>query len=203
MRTGILGGTFDPPHLGHLVIAAAAYRALKLDRVYVLPAGNPWRKWDRGVAPGAERLELVRAAFAPLAWAEVRTDELDRGGPTHSDETVEQLAAREPGDWWFILGADALLDMPNWHDPRRLVSRARIAVAVRPPAKVAISEALRDRVPGIEERIDLVEMPPLAISSTEIRRRVAAGESTAVWVPEAVRALIDEWGLYREAGLPE
>jgi len=203
VRTGILGGTFDPPHLGHLVIAAAAYSALKLDRVYVLPAGDPWRKWDRGVAPGAERLELVRAAFAPLAWAEVRTDELDRGGPTHSDETVEQFAAREPGDWWFILGADALLDMHNWHDPRRLVSRARIAVAGRAPAKFAISDALRERVPGIEERIDPVEMPPLAISSTEIRRRVGAGESTAVWLPEAVRTLIDEWRLYRTEALPE
>lgn len=195
-RTGVLGGTFDPPHLAHLALAAAAREVLHLDRVLFVPAGNPWRKADREVTPAAVRLELLRTAVAPLAWAEVSTIEVDRDGPSYSADTLETLAAAG-GDWWFILGSDALADLPHWHAPERLLAAARLAVAVRPPAALHIDEATRSMIPGIDARVDVVPMPALDISSTELRARVRAGRSTEVLVPEAVRTLIDAHVLYR------
>lgn len=195
-RTGVLGGTFDPPHLAHLTLAAAAREALGLDRVLFVPAGNPWRKADRAVTPGAVRLEMVRAAVAPLAWAEVSTIEVDRDGPSYAAETMEALAA-DGGEWWFILGSDALADLPHWHEPQRLLAAARLAVAVRPPAALHIDEATRAALPGLEARVDVVPMPALDVSSTGLRARIRIGSTTKVLVPEAVRAVIEAQGLYR------
>lgn len=195
-RTGVLGGTFDPPHLAHLVLAAAAREALALDRVLFVPAGNPWRKADREVTPAEVRLDLVRAAVEPLAWAEVSTIEVDRDGPSYAAETMETLSA-DGGEWWFILGSDALADLPHWHEPQRLMAAARLAVAVRPPATLRIDEATLAALPGIEARVDAVPMPALDVSSTDLRARIRAGRTTELLIPDAVRARIDARGLYR------
>lgn len=195
-RIGVLGGTFDPPHVAHLVLAAAAREALGLDRVLFVPAGDPWRKADRSVTPAAVRLEMVRAATAPLAWAEVGTIEVDRDGPSYAAETMETLAAGG-GEWWFILGSDALADLPHWHEPERLIATARLAVAVRPPATLRIAEETVAALPGIEARVDAVPMPALEVSSTDLRARIRAGRTTEVLVPEAVHAVIEAHGLYR------
>ncbi len=196
-RVGVLGGTFDPPHLAHLALADAARIGLRLDRVLFVVAGDPWRKSDREVTPAGARVEMVRAAIEPFAWAKVSTVEVDREGPSYTAETLEALV--RPGeDWWFILGADALADMPAWRDPGRIVACARLAVARRPNSDGAlVTEALRSAVPGVEERIDVVSMSPLAISSTDIRGRVARGESTEFLLPPRVREVIDRLGLYR------
>ncbi|GMU40328.1 MAG: putative nicotinate-nucleotide adenylyltransferase [Chloroflexota bacterium] len=202
-RTGILGGTFDPPHLAHLVLAEAAREALHLDRVLFVPAGDPWRKADRRVTPAAIRLELVRVAVAALPWAEVSTVEFDREGPSYTADTVEALVvAGEPDEaWWFILGADALADMAYWHEPQRIVARARLAVAQRPgrEGEPLVTEALRAVLPDIEARIDLLPMALTDLSATAIRARVRAGESTEGMLATQVREAVDRIGLYRDA----
>ncbi len=199
-RNGVLGGTFDPPHLAHLVLAAAARRALALDRVLLVPAGDPWRKADRTVTPAATRLRLVRAAVeASLPWVEVSAIEVEREGPSYSADTLGQLAAAAGGGaWWFILGRDALADLPNWHEPERLLSLARLAVAQRGPEVEHIPEVARSAVPGLADRVDSVAMPRLTIAASDLRRRVRAREATAPLLAAPVRRLIDELGLYRE-----
>lgn len=203
LRIGVLGGTFDPPHLAHLAVGAAARHALSLDRVLFVPAGDPWRKTAgaaaREVTPAAVRLRMLRAALKPLPWAEVSTIEVDRSGPSYSADTMDELA-RDAGPgvaWWFIVGDDALADMPNWHEPERLLAVARIALVWRPPGDPVIPPEVRARFPGIESCLDMVPMPALEVSSTDLRTRIRAGRETAVLLPEAVRAVVDDLGLYR------
>lgn len=198
MRRGVLGGTFDPPHRGHLALAAAAHEQLRLDEVLFVPAGVPYRKASRVVTPAATRLRLVEAAIVGLPWARVSAIEVDRPGPSYTNETMRTLAA-SGGDWWFIAGADVLADLPHWRDPAGILEVARLAVAVRPPALRRVPDETADACPGIEERIDWLEMPPVEISSTALRRRLGAGEDARDWVPSAVRTLIDTLGLYRAA----
>ncbi len=197
-RSGILGGTFDPPHRAHLALAEAAKVALDLDRVLFIPAGDPWRKAGSGVSEASDRLALVRAAVADLPWAEVSTIEIDREGPTYTLDTVEALRAAAPDDaWWFILGADALHDIPRWHEPAGLVSLVRLAVARRGDETAPlVTPELAAAVPGIEDRIDVVPMPLLDISATDIRERVRARRSTEGLIPGAVRSEILARGLY-------
>lgn len=194
-RTGVLGGTFDPPHLAHLVLAAAAREALHLDRVVFVPAGEPWRKADREVTSAELRFEMTVAAVEPYAWAEVSRIEIDREGPSYAAETMAALAA-DGEQWWFILGSDALADLPAWHEPLVLIAVARLAVAVRPPAEVSVPPETAAALPGIEARIDALPMVALDISSTDVRNRIRAGASTDVLVPEGVRAIVDRHGLY-------
>jgi nicotinate-nucleotide adenylyltransferase len=196
LRRGILGGTFDPPHLGHLVLATNARHDLQLDEIWFIPAGDPYRKTGGTVSARAARLRMVQAATADLLWARVSTIELDRGGPTYTTDTLRDLVG-EGGDWWFILGSDALGDLPNWREPATIVSQARLALARRPGVGEAeIPPATRRAVPGIESRIDYVEMPLLEISSTALRQRVRDGRPTDFLVTPAVRAVIDELALY-------
>ena len=198
LRVGMLGGTFDPPHHAHLALAAAAHTALRLDRVVFVPTGDPWRKRHRDVTPASARLEMVLAATAPFAWAEVSAIEVDHAGPSYTADTLAALV--EPGEaWWFIMGADALADMPHWHEPQRIIEHARLAVARRPDVDgPLVSEELRRAVPRVEEHIDLLDMPMLEIAATDIRRRVREGESTEFLIPTAVREVIDRLGLYRD-----
>lgn len=198
MRTGILGGTFDPPHLGHLVLASAARQQLRLDRVLLVVAGEPYRKAARAVTPAETRLELVRALARGLDGVEVSDIEVRRSGPTYTIDTLVELA-REGGEWWFLVGHDVLLDLPHWREPQRIIEVARLGVAERPPATLHVPEATQAAVPGIERCIDIVEMPGLEVSSTDLRARVAGGRSTDVLLPRAVRALIDQRELYRDA----
>lgn len=197
MRIGLLGGTFDPPHLGHLALAAAAHRALDLDRVLFAPAGDPYRKAARQVSPPEVRLRLVEAAVAPFPWAEVSTIDLDEPGPTYTAETLARLSAAG-GEWWFVVGEDVLVDLPNWREPARIVEYARLAVAARPPLEGRVPPATLAAIPGIEERVDWIELPPLEVSSTELRRRIAAGEAADLWLPEGVREVVERLGLYRD-----
>ncbi len=199
VRAGVLGGTFDPPHLAHLAIGAAAKQALHLDRVLFVPAGDPWRKAGREVSPASVRLRMLRAALEPLPWAEISAIEVDRPGPSYSADTMEELARESaPGaDWWFIVGDDALTDLPNWHEPERLLAAARLALVWRPPGDPIIPGEVRTRFADIEARLDVVPMPPLDVSSTALRERVRSGRATSILLPEGVRTVVDELGLYR------
>ncbi len=141
---------------------------------------------------------MLRAAVEHLPWAEVSDVEIERSGPSYAAQTLSELAA-DGDDWWFIMGEDALADLPYWHEPRQLVSLARLAVAGRPPHQLEIPAQLRSLVPDIESRIDVVAMPPLELSSTALRGRIAAGQPTDAVLSEAVRRIADELGLYRDS----
>jgi nicotinate-nucleotide adenylyltransferase len=198
VKLGVLGGTFDPPHLGHLVLAEQARQQLALERVVWLPAGNPWRKAAQAVSAKEHRLAMVQRAIEGNPAFEVATLELERDGPTYSADTLAALGEAHPGaQLFFLLGADALEDLPHWHEPERLIALATLAVASRggagPPA-----EALDRLLPGLSSRFVWVEMPRLDISATDLRRRAAAGESLRYLTPDAVAVYIEEQELYRE-----
>ena len=198
MKLGVLGGTFDPVHLAHLVLAERAYEQLGLDRVHWLPAGDPWRKADRAVSPSEHRLAMVRLAIRGNPAFRVCSLELERKGPTYSVDTLAELGKKNPGsELMFLLGWDALEDLPNWHEPERLMQLARLAVASRSGERLA-PDALDRLLPGLAARVVWIEMPRLDISGTELRRRAAAGDSLRYLVPEGVEAYIREQGLYLE-----
>lgn len=195
MRFGLLGGTFDPPHAAHLALAEAARASLHLDRVVFVPAGGPWRKAARAVTPAAARLEMTRALVEGVPWAEVSTIEVEREGPSYTADTIEVLTAARGGEWWVILGADALADIEHWRDPARIMAAARLGIAARPGARVEASATLRALVPGIDTQIDRVKMAEVDLSSTDVRARLRAGERVDA-VPPAVLEIVRRLGLY-------
>ncbi len=189
MRIGALGGSFDPPHEGHLALARAAARALGLDRVLLVPAWEPPHKPGGPTMPPDRRLALVRAAVAGDPLLGVSTLELDRAGTSYTAETLEQLAADNPGaELWFIMGADQLEGFGGWSRPERIVELARLAVAARPGSADPGLEDLTG--PVAAGRIDVVDMPEVPISSTQVRERLARGEDITDLVPEPVAALL-------------
>jgi nicotinate-nucleotide adenylyltransferase len=195
MKVGLLGGTFDPVHNGHLALASAAYAGLGLDVVLFLPAGQPWRKGDRTITPAAHRLAMLRLAVEGDPRFGVTDVELRRDGPTFTADTIEALAGERLDDeLYFILGADALADLPNWHEPERIVRHAVLAVAPRagePPDPAVLAAA------GIDAaRVRTFAMAPVAASSSDVRRRAAAGHPIDALVPPAVAAYIAEHALY-------
>ena len=194
-RLGLLGGTFDPIHTAHVQAALAAREALRLDRMLLIPAGDPWRKSGNEVTPAEHRLAMARAAAAGGDRLEVCDTEVRREGPSYTVDTLE--AFREAGfrTVWFVLGADALLDLPRWHEPERLITLARLAVVGRPGAAIAAGE-LEGLLPGLAERVDWVPMTPVELSATELRERLAAGEAVTDWVAPAVLAYARQHGLY-------
>lgn len=194
-----MGGTFDPIHLAHLILAEQARVFLSLDRVLFVPAGAPWRKAERRIAPVADRVAMVRAALTGDPYFEVSLIESERRGPSYTVDTLSVLQRQlgPQAELYFILGQDALADLPNWREPARIVRLARLAVAARPRCPPPDPTALERAVPGIGGRIDVVPMPQVDISSTDIRQRVAQGLSIRFLVPSAVEAYITAHGLYR------
>ena len=192
MRLGVLGGTFDPPHLAHLVLGDAAREQLGLERVLWVPAGTPWRKQERDVTPAGHRIAMVERAIAGNEAFELCRLEVEREGPSYSVETLEELRAQHvDAELYFIIGQDALDDLPNWREPERLVDLATLAVAARSGA------AGRETPAGRDARIEWIEMPRLDISATGLRRRAAQGLSLRYLVPAAVEEYILQHGLYR------
>jgi nicotinate-nucleotide adenylyltransferase len=194
VRIGILGGTFDPVHLGHLLIAEQAREQLSLDEVLFIPAGNPWRKSERVVTPAEHRLAMLRLALEDNDAFGISDVELRRTGPSYTADTLEALAAERLDDaFWFVVGADAFHDMRNWHEPERITRHARIAAAPR-DHRVRVDPSAWDVDAAL---VDQFECPRLDVSSTDIRARVAAGRSIRYLVPDAVRRYIEDQRLYR------
>jgi nicotinate-nucleotide adenylyltransferase len=201
VRIGILGGTFNPPHLGHLICAQEAYLQLGLDRVTLIPARIPPHKPVED-EPGAEhRLELCRLA---IRGDEERFDvsgiEIAREGPSYTVDTLETLHSSAPDQELFlIVGGDIAAGLPSWHRPERVLSLATLAVAKRRgTSKAAVDEALSG-VPG-GERTCFFRMPRIGISSTMLRDRVRSGQPICYYVPDAVARYIDEHRLYAGVG---
>lgn len=194
-RVGLLGGTFDPPHLGHLVVAQDVAEALDLEEVRFVVAARPPLKPDRQPAPGEVRAAMVEAAVADDPRFRLSRIELDRGGTSYSVDTVRALSEAEPSvEWFLVIGADQLPQLPEWREPEELARLARLVVVSR-----------RGRVPEGPGPGDLrvawqsVEVTRIDVSSTEIRARIAGGRSVRYLVPEGVRGIIEASGLYREA----
>ena len=198
-RIGILGGTFNPPHLGHLVCAQEAHAALNLDRVVLMPAAATPHKAVPG-DPGAEvRLELCRLATARDERLAVSRVELDRPGRSYTVDTLAALRSAHPEDeLTFIVGGDMAASLPSWRDPGRVLSLAGFAVAERAGEGAGREEILDalDTFPGAAERLEFFTMPRIDISSTEIRRRVAQGRPIRYLVTDDVADLIGARGLY-------
>ena len=195
-RLGIMGGTFDPPHLGHLACAEEALEAFGLDAVLFVPTGRPAFKQDRLVTAGEVRLAMVAAAVAGNPAFAVSALEVERPGITYAVDTLRELREELPGvELVFIVGADAALTLHRWRKSAELARLAAFAAATRPGFELG-EQALRDlREHGFDVRPFAV--PGLDISSSALRRRVYAGRTIRYLVPEAVRKIIEEESLYR------
>lgn len=197
-RLGILGGTFDPIHHGHLIAAAELRYALALDRVLLVPNADPPHKPGVPVSTASERLEMLRLAIAGAAWLSVEPIEVDRGGRSYTVDTLQELAARESrAHLFFLMGEDSLKDLPTWHRPHDIVALAELGVATRPAVAVDL-ETVFAEVPGARGRTHLVDIPQIGISSRDIRSRVATGLPIQFQVPRAVEAYIRRHGLFRQ-----
>jgi nicotinate-nucleotide adenylyltransferase len=197
VRIGILGGTFNPPHLGHLVSAQEAYIQLELERVILIPARQPPHK-PVDEEPGAgHRLELCRLAVDGDPRFEVSDLELNRDGPSYTVDTLSSLHSSTPDtDLYLILGGDIAAGLPDWHQPERVLSLATVAVAKRRGTPRELVEQSLARLRG-GERTKFFHMPRIGVSSTFIRERVRAGQSIRYLVPDKVAGYIAEEGLYR------
>ncbi len=194
MPIAILGGTFDPPHIGHLLLAECVRHQFAPDSVVLLPAGQPYRKAWRDVTPAHHRLAMSNLATAADAWLTVDEREVRREGPTYTVDTLEELRAEGLERPFLILGFDAVADMPNWKAPARIGELARIVVALKghEPAELArLAEAA-----GLARAPEVVDMPDIAISGTLIRKRIGEGKPVHHLVPDAVLRYIHRHGLY-------
>lgn len=195
MRIGIFGGSFDPPHSGHLRLALTAMEHLELEEVVFVPAAQNPLKRHRSSANGRHRFAMLQELVKNRQGFSVSDVEVARGGRSYTVETVEDFKQIQPGDYWFLMGADSLKGLPGWKQPERLVKLCRLGVAIRPPFQP--SEVIARLPDYARDRVDLIPMPPLEISSTQIRDLLAAGKSAAAWLDPGVLRYIQAHGLYK------
>ena len=199
LRRGLFGGTFDPPHMGHLVMAEAARSQLGLHEVIFMPAAQPPHKQGKKICATEQRVAMVRHAIADNEDFTLSTFEASRKGPNYTTETM-RLLREEWGDrveLFFIMGLDSLVDLPLWYKPQQLIELVKLAVIAR-PGYHADMDTLERLLPGISKRVFFAHAPLIGISSTDIRKRVQEGKSIRYLVPRGVEQYIEEWGLYRE-----
>lgn len=189
-RIGVLGGTFDPPHLGHLIVADQVLHALDLDQVLLVPANQPWQKvGSRAITSAERRLTMTRDAVGDAEGLAVSDIELQLGGPSYTSVTLQALDGLYPEtEWRIIVGADAALGLDTWHNVEKLKTQADVVVVNRPGS---------DFHPPTGWNWELVEIPAVNISGTSMRRRVSQGYSINFLTPAKVIEHINKWGLYR------
>ncbi len=196
MKIGIFGGTFDPPHIGHLVIAEHALAQLCLDAVWFVPVGQPPHKPNHRITAAPHRLAMTMLATADHARFCVSTLDLDRPPPHYTVGLFTLLRAQHPStEFVFIMGADALADLPQWHQPQQLLALTTLAVAARPEVSVDL-ERLEQHLPGLRARLQWIHAPLVDLSSSLVQRLAAEGRSLRYLVPERVRAYIEAHRLY-------
>jgi nicotinate-nucleotide adenylyltransferase len=189
-----MGGTFDPPHYGHLVAAQEAAWQLKLERVLFLPARQNPLKGEQSSGTEA-RCEMVARAIADNPRFELSRLDLDRPGPSYTADLLRAL--EQPGrELFFLVGADILPELPRWREPREILRRARLVIVNRPDAPLPNIQALEAALPGARDRVDLVFIPGVAVSARYLRARVAAGQPIRYLTPPSVERYIAERGLY-------
>lgn len=199
MTVGIFGGTFDPPHLGHLAAAQEALETCGLQRVLFMPSERNPLKLDNQISPTHHRLAMTELAIGDDLRYELSRADIGGDGPSFTVDLLERLTLQpEIGpELAFIGGMDILHELHRWRDPQRLLKLARLIVITRPGQRTLPPEDLDIRLPGASRRVTIVETPGVAVSSTDLRARVAAGRSIRYLVPDAVAAYIQEHGLYR------
>lgn len=199
-KIGVMGGTFDPIHIGHLMLAEWAIGAAELDQVWIIPTGQSYMKADRKILPGSERLHMAELAVKGNDRLKCLDIEVERGGYTYSYETMEQLKSSYPEDrFYFIEGADCLYSMENWKYPDRLLASCTILAAVRGNASIQELEAKKaELLKQFGGCIQLMPFPQMSVSSTEIRERLIQGKSVRYMVPDNVLKYILEKGFYHE-----
>lgn len=197
---GVLGGTFDPVHIGHLAAAEEAREALGLERILFVPAALPPHKVDRPVTAPEHRSAMVELAIARNPAFELSRIELDRSGPSYTVDTLEALAAglETPGELVLIMSSEAFRDLRTWHRPERILELARIAVVPRDGYPDAGRAFLAEHFPGFEDRAVFLAGPRLRLSGTELRERAALGRSLRYLVPDAVATYIGDHALYTD-----
>jgi nicotinate-nucleotide adenylyltransferase len=204
MRIGIFGGTFDPVHVGHLILAEQCREQGRLDQVWFVPAFRPPHKPDVRVTPFLHRVEMLTLATAGHPAFRVDPLEKDREGPSYTVDTLDELRRRHPADDFLLLiGSDTLADLAKWRAPERIVAQAGLLVVTRPGSAVLSVEELRtlmDLPEGSELRLQLVQTPLIDISSHDLRLRAAAGRSLRYFVPRAVECYIHDKRLYHADG---
>jgi nicotinate-nucleotide adenylyltransferase len=200
MRIGIYGGTFDPVHFGHLLLAEQCREQCRLDQVWFVPAGVPPHKQSAGITPGAQRAEMLEFALAGASDFAVDRREIKRSGPSFTVETLRELRHERPEDeLFFLIGADSLHDLPTWREPREIAILATLVVVNRGHAP---SPAVDTLIPHLGAaavaRIQIVEMPGIEFSSRDMRRRVREGRSIRFMTPRAIEQYLLEHQLYRD-----
>lgn len=200
-RYGILGGTFDPPHIGHLALAQEVFVRLRLDCVWFVPAGSPPHKAGRPISAAEHRRAMVELAIADDPRFALSTVELDREGPSYTSETLIELRRQWGERVWmaFAFGWDMLLYLPEWHEPEHVIAALDCLAAVHRPGtstQVGELDPLEARLPGLREKLVVLPSPQLEISASELRERVASGLPIRYLVPDTVCRYIEEHGLY-------
>jgi nicotinate-nucleotide adenylyltransferase len=201
-RVGLLGGTFDPIHFGHLVIAEEVRTVLHLAEMVFVPAGHPPHKPGRIVTEAQHRLAMLELAIASNPHFTISLVDLERPGPSYTVETLQVLRQQWGAQTaiYFVIGGDSLEDLLAWYDPAGILKQLTALVAVQRPGyeeAAGYRDTLEARLPGIRQRLIMVQAPQLDISATDLRRRVAEGRPIKYQTPEAVERYIIEYGLYR------
>jgi len=199
MRVGVLGGTFDPVHAGHIFVAEEARIRLDLELVLFIPAGNPWLKVDHEITPASHRIEMVRLAIAKHSHFRLCTMEVDRGGPSYIVETLDVLRNKHGySDLYLLLGLDSFVELPMWKDAERLVNMCRLVVVPRYGNNLPELGEVASKLQGMSaESVVILDSPMIGISSSGIRDRVSKGLPIDYLVPGAVERYIIAHGLYR------
>jgi len=204
MKIGVFGGTFDPIHLGHLAVAEEVRTSLGLAEVLFVPAGQPWLKVDktlradRSISAAQHRVQMVKLAIAGHPHFKLSTCEVDRPGPSYAVDTIDILQQQlgTEARLFFLLGSDALSELPQWKEPSRLIQICRLVAFTRPGFALPSLGSLESAIPGLSQHVTFVEVPQIDISATQIRNRVSRGASIDGLVPQAVERYILEQGLY-------
>lgn len=196
MNIGVLGGTFDPIHIGHLIVAEEARIKFGLREVLFVPAGQPWLKLGRNITPAVHRVEMVRRAIAGSPHFKLCTLEVERPGPSYTVDSLTMLQKQLGGEasLFFILGRDTLAELPLWKEPEKLVQLCRLVVAPRLGSKDL--KHLETAIPGLLDKVIQLDMPVIGISSSGIRQRIAQGLSIRYLVPAEVEKYITEQKIY-------
>lgn len=199
MRIGIFGGTFDPPHLGHLILAAEACHQLKLNKLLFVLTSDPPHKQDLLISPYPDRLAMLEAAIADNPTFELSRVEVDRPGPHYTVDTMHLLKKEFPGDTLiYLMGGDSLRDLPvNWHKPEEFIQACDIIGVMRRPQDQIDLESLEAEIPGISAKVEFMNAPLLEIAARQIRRRVAEGRPYRYYLLHSVYKIIQKKKLYQ------
>jgi nicotinate-nucleotide adenylyltransferase len=197
MKIGLFGGTFDPPHIGHLILAAEARAQLGLDRLLWVLTPEPPHKCTQRITPLATRLELLRTALRDEPAFEISTVDIARPGPHYAIETVQILGERYPqAKLIYVMGGDSLRDLPTWRKPQEFLARLAGLGVMRRPGDAIDLDALERQLPGVSAKVRFIEAPLLTIAASDIRQRIAEGRPYRYYLPAAVYELIQQQHIY-------